>query len=170
MSGVRDHPREQVRKASVRFGKAELVRRCVGVLRGADPPDVELLEMLGDPSWRPYWYRTWALRAFLYVWRPEATPAVVDALGGEHWRPREMAAKVIALREIGEAADALLPLVSDVTPRVRVGAVRALGVVGEGEHTDAVLAACGDADPAVHTAAERAVIRLEARLDRPLRP
>lgn len=159
-----------MRKASARFGEAELVSRCVDVLRGADPPDVELLGMLGDPSWPPYWHRTWALRAFLYVWRPEGVPAVVGALGDEHWRPREMAAKVVALREVGEAADALSPLVSDGTPRVRAAAVRALGAVGEGEHAEAVLVACDDVDSAVRTAAERAVVMLGARLDRPLRP
>lgn len=170
MSGVREHPREQVRMACARFGEAEFVRRCAGVLRGADPPDAELLALLGGPDQLPYWHRTWALRAFLYAWRPEAIPAVVDALDDQHWRPREMAAKVVAAREIGEAADALLSLVSDGTPRVRAAAVRALGAVGEGEHVDAVLAACDDVDAAVRTAAERAVVMLGARLDRPLRP
>ena len=77
-----------------------------------------------------------------------------------------MAAKVVARRELGQAGEALLPLVEDEVPRVRAAAVRALGLVGEVEALDAARAAQDDHDPAVHRAAELAVRRLQERLDR----
>lgn len=45
-----------------------------------------------------------------------------------------MAAKVVALRELGSATGLLAPLVDSPVVRVRAAAIRALGVVGEYEH------------------------------------
>ena len=74
---------------------------------------------------------------------------MVAALGDEHWRVREMAAKVVATWEVGEAADGLVPLLDDEVPRVRAAAARGLGVVGEGEHADAVHEVTDDPEAAV---------------------
>lgn len=73
-----------------------------------------------------YWPRTWAVRAFLHVWDPSATPTVIAATGDEHWRVREMAAKVIAARDIHSAAaqHALERLATDDNARVRAAADR----------------------------------------------
>jgi HEAT repeat protein len=141
--------------------------------------DLELAVVLGgrhDADWlaggrdgaRRYWARAWAVRALRYVWDETAAPAVVDALGDEHWRVREMAARVVRDREIGEAADALVGLLRDETPRVRVAAVRALGAVGEGEHGDAIRALSDDPEESVGVAAESALRTLSERLDRPV--
>ena len=77
-----------------------------------------------------------------------------------------MAAKVVGDRELGEAAEHLVALLGDDTPRVRVAAARALGVVGEGEHGAAITALASDPDPTVAAAARSAVTTLSRRLDR----
>ena len=76
-----------------------------------------------------------------------------------------LAAKVVGDRELGEAAERLVALLGDDTPRVRVAAVRALGQIGEGEHGAAIKALASDPDPTVAAAARSAVTAL-ARLDR----
>jgi hypothetical protein len=54
----------------------------------------------------------------LYAWRPEAADAIIAALSEEHWRVREMAAKVIAKRKIGDALHEFSTLREDPVPRV----------------------------------------------------
>ena len=145
---------------------------------GGGPVDDELLPYLaaldGAAAFiakpvNAYWSRVWAVRALLYAWHPGAAPAVVSALDDPAWRVREMAAKVCALREVGEAADALAARADeDEVPRVRAAAARALGTVGEGEHADVLRALLSDEDDRVRPAAERALRTLSRRLDRPL--
>lgn len=131
-------PRLRVRLAAERDGRVAFVRQCVDVLAGARV-DADLVWVLGGDSapgvlagreGGPHgsWPRTWALRAFLYVWDPEAEHAVVAACSDEHWRVREMAAKVMAARKpTSEASlEALERLVADGNPRVRAAAARAL--------------------------------------------
>ena len=113
-----------------------------------------------------YWPRVWAARALLYAWTPQAAPAVVTALGDESWRVREMALKVVRLREIGEAADVAADLAGDEVERVRKAAVRALAVIGEAEHAEAVRDLVGD--PFAGRDAELALKQLRDRLDRPV--
>jgi len=115
-----------------------------------------------------YWFQVWAARTLLYVWSDACAADVVAALQDPAWRVREMCAKVAARWEVAAAADACLVLVGDDTPRVRVAAVRVLGVTGEAEHADGIRQALVDPEPAVRDAAERALSRLEERLDRPL--
>ena len=132
-------PRHRVTAAAERDGTLAVVRKCVEVLAGTRA-DADLLWVLGGGNVGPgvladrwggrdgYWPRTWALRAFLYVWDPEAEPAVVAACSDEHWRVREMAAKVMAARKptseaSEEASDRLL---ADPNPRVQTAAARAL--------------------------------------------
>ena len=112
-----------------------------------------------------HWPRVWAARALRYVWLDYAERSLVEALRDPAWRVQEMAAKVAALRELGSAAELLAPLVSSPVTRVRVAAVRALGVVGEYEHAQ-VLRALHDAHPAVQVATDGALRGLRLRLDR----
>lgn len=160
------------------MGEGGLARRCGEVLATGDC-DRDLLAVLGGPnSWSVvhgehkedlnYWTWVWAARALLYVWDEAAVPEVVRALGHEHWRLREMAAKVVAKREVGAAADAAAKLCRDDVARVRAAAARALGAVGEAEHADAVRALLDDEDEAVRDRAEQSLARMERRLDRDL--
>lgn len=55
--------------------------------------------------------------------------AVLAALGDDAWRVREMAAKVIAKRRLGEALPAVAALRADPVPRVRAAATRATVVL-----------------------------------------
>lgn len=124
--------------ATERDSELAVVRKCVDVLAGTRA-DADLLWVLGGNS-APgvlagneggpdgYWPRTWALRALLYVWDPEAEHAVVAACSDGHWRVREMAAKVMAARKpTSEASEeALDRLLTDPNPRVQTAAARAL--------------------------------------------
>jgi HEAT repeat protein len=112
--------------------------------------------------------RVWGARGLLHCYRPAAARDVVDALADDHWRVREMAAKVVAAWEVGEAADALVPLLAGPVRRVRAAAARALGAVGEGEHAEPVQDLADDPESAVRRAAGAALRRMSTRLDRAL--
>jgi hypothetical protein len=174
-------PAERVGAACERCGDVEVVRRCAAQLvAGPAAPTGDLLDLamilggLGDrdflaggrPPGNAYWARVWAARALRYVWADSAAPAVISALDDEHWRVREMAAKVVRDRELADAADRLVALLADDTPRVRAAAARALGDIGEGEHAEVLRTAADDSDRAVSTAAMAALRALSARLDR----
>jgi hypothetical protein len=174
-------PAERVGAACDRWGDAAVVGSCAALLVGGPAaPTGDLLELAmslggardrdflagGRPPGNAYWARVWAARALRYVWADSAAPSIVAALDDEHWRVREMAAKVVGDRELGEAADRLAELLGDATPRVRAAAARALGAVGEGEHGEALRATVDDADPAVRRAATSGLWALSARLDR----
>ncbi|MEV6520905.1 HEAT repeat domain-containing protein [Longispora sp. NPDC051575] len=169
-------PAERVRAACARWGEPEVVDRCADLLRGVPADDVDLILHLGGRGADNllaldalvYWPAVWAARALLYAWRPTAGPAVVGALGHEAWRVREMAAKVCALRELGEAAEPLAVALGDPVPRVRAAACRALGAVGEAEHAEGLRELLDDPDPEVRRRAEQALDRLSRRLDRDL--
>ena len=177
-------PAERVDEACARWGEGDVVRNCAALLglRAGVAPTGAALELAmvlgaltdrrwlasGKPPGNSYWARVWAARALRYVWAESAAPAVVAALGDEHWRVREMAAKVVGDRELGEAAERLVGLLDDGTPRVRAAAVRALGQIGEGEHGAAIKALASDPDPTVAAAARSAVAALSQRLDRRL--
>lgn len=175
-------PRERVRQATERWGEADVVRLCSELVRSS-PGAVQgrLLDLAmvlggltdrdwlagGKPPGHGYWSRVWAVRALLYVWDESAGRAVIGALGDEHWRVREMALKVVALRELGQAAGIAERLCADEVPRVRAAAVRALAAVGEGEHADVVRGLLDDG-PLVARAAASALRTLSRRLDRDL--
>ncbi|WP_051365962.1 HEAT repeat domain-containing protein [Hamadaea tsunoensis] len=171
-------PGIRIRQAAARYGGPDLAWMCVPVLLGSPVTDEDLLLCLGGPHAQmiidrgvgdqPYWPQVWAARALLYVWDPAAGPAVVEALADRSWRVREMAAKVCAKREIGEAADHLAALATDPTPRVRAAAARALGIVGEGEHAAVLRRLLDDVDHDVRMRADQALDRLTVRLDRVL--
>lgn len=129
-------PRQSILTECARRGKPALVAGCIALLeqRGADD---ELILALGGPSAENilngynggkdgYWPRVWAARGLLHAWQDEATAAIITATCDEAWRVREMAAKVIARYEIGDALDAVAALREDPVPRVRDAAQRAV--------------------------------------------
>jgi hypothetical protein len=169
-------PAELVAAAVRDCGERELVLRCVTLLRTRswedDPTLLPAIAngqgalVMGGEWGPPYWARVWALRTFLYAWDPAAIPVVADATADEAWRVRELAGKVTAKREVGEAADGVAALLTDEIPRVRAAAARAVAVVGESEHAVALRALLDDEETAVRVQAARALERLARRLDR----
>jgi HEAT repeat protein len=132
-------PRQSVERECGRRGEQEVVARCIVLLRGGDA-DLEFARVIGGPAAdsvlgphprrdQRYFLRTWAARALLYAWDDAAADAVLAALADEAWRVREMAAKVVARRGIGEALAAVAALQQDPVPRVRAAATRALAVL-----------------------------------------
>jgi hypothetical protein len=120
-----------------RWGPRGLVDRCVRLYRemdwGDEPELMSYLAGRAGPRWvelgfgvQAYLVRTWALRAMLYAWDESASATVIDALEDEHWRPREMALKVVAKRLVDGDVDAVARLQGDPVPRVQAAAIRAL--------------------------------------------
>jgi len=112
-----------------------VVAGCVELLAGRDVDD-ELVFALGGPAARSvldggqrYWLRVWAMRALLYAWDDTARPAVLAGLADQAWRVREMAAKVIARRQLGDALARVAELRDDPVPRVRAAAARAVTIL-----------------------------------------
>ncbi len=173
-SGSGTTPKALVTELGALVGEDVAAGWCADLLAGSDPHDYRgVLPYLGsncataafDPSWHDYWPRTWGGRGLLYVWAASVAPVVVAGLSDDHWRPAEMCLKVAARREIGEAGPQAVLLVEHELPRVRLQAVRCLGVVGDTEHVDVVVAALADEDHAVRRAAARSLSQLARRLD-----
>ena len=150
---------------------------CAGLVQGADPldPDRAAAGVARGRTCQDYasgvhayWPRVWGARGLLHGYRPQAEPAVAAGLADEHWRVREMCAKVARAHEVGTAAPALHRCTSDEVTRVRVAALRGLARVGEAEDADAVRHCLDDPEPAVARAAETALREMSRRLDRSL--
>jgi hypothetical protein len=101
-------PKQSIELECARRGQAQLVSGCVALLRRQDVDD-DLMIALGGPVARAvldsgpkpaylYWLRVWGARGLLHAYADQAEDAVIEALRDEHWRVREMAAKVIARR------------------------------------------------------------------------
>jgi HEAT repeat protein len=135
-------PHQSVEQECGRRGTAQVVAGCVVLLAGGDADD-SLVHAIGGPAAdsvlgphprrdQRYFLRVWAARALLYSWddgAPGLREAVLAALADESWRVREMAAKVIARREIGEGLTAVAALQQDPVPRVRAAAARATAIL-----------------------------------------
>jgi HEAT repeat protein len=130
-------PKDAIAAECARRSRAELIAGCIAllseepvddalVLALGGPPATEVLE--GEPV-SQYWLRVWAARGLLWAWDATATPALVKALTDEHWRVREMAAKVVARNRVGAAFDAVQALCDDPIPRVARAAERAVRVL-----------------------------------------
>ncbi len=113
-----------------------MIAGSIRLLGGAEADD-QLIVALGGPAAvavlggaeggrSGYWPRVWAARGLLHVWGPEATAAIIGATADEHWRVREMSAKVIAAHQVGDGLDAVAALRDDPVPRVRAAAARAV--------------------------------------------
>lgn len=132
-------PRQSVLAECGRRGRPAVIAGCVRLLNGEDADD-DLIMVLGGPAAacvldggeggrNGYWPQVWAARGLLHVWGDEATPAIIRALAHEHWRVREMAAKVVAAHHVGDALEAVAALRDDPVPRVRAAAERAMRLV-----------------------------------------
>jgi hypothetical protein len=128
-------PRQSVEIECARRGTAQVVAGCIALLQGQGVDDDFILAVGGPAGHRvlddgpeqrnQYWRRVWGARGLLYAWTDDAASAIVAALADEHWRVREMAAKVVAKRRIGPALDPVAALRGDPVPRVRAAAERA---------------------------------------------
>jgi hypothetical protein len=136
-------PRQSIEAACAARGTASVVDDCVALIGGAEA-DPALVQALGGPlasryldapADQRYWLRVWGARGLLWALSAPGGPpsddprigaAIIGALGDEHWRVREMAARVVARHRIEDAQPAVVALLTDDTPRVRVAAARAL--------------------------------------------
>jgi HEAT repeats len=128
-----DHPRDRIARLSAQRGEPAVVEGCITMLAGndADPVVVDALggrhaNRVIDHTTGEYWGRVWGARGLLYVWGDEAIPVLRAAVRDEHWRVREMVAKVVAKHRLDELAADVAPLRADGVPRVRAAAERAL--------------------------------------------
>lgn len=165
---MRPHPQVLIESAVQEYGEAEVIDWAVSLLSGQvvqEHLDIGLLG--GSTGWAPYWSRVWGARAFLYVWNESAAPSVIGGLSDEHWRVREMCAKVCRHRELTQGAAALVELAADENERVRLSAMRAIGDICEADSAGPLLAKqfANHREAAV---AEAALRRMEQRLDRRL--
>lgn len=132
-------PRERIAAECDRLGTSAVVAGCVQLLAGRDVADSFVLAVGGahgrhllETGPRPdqrYWLRVWAARALLYAWDDTARTSVTSALADDSWRVREMAAKVVVRRRIGDALQIVAELRQDPVERVRVAASRATAVL-----------------------------------------
>jgi HEAT repeat protein len=130
-------PREHLELQCERHGRTAVVDACLELLAGSE--DLDLVAMVnnhgadkyadGRPHDDTYWFRVWAMRGLLWVWDPKAAAAVQDGLVDEHWRVREMAAKVVARHEIGDALPDVVQAQGDPVPRVAQAAARAVSAL-----------------------------------------
>ena len=86
-----------------------------------------------DPGGPDYWLRVWAARGLLWAWDDKALPEILTALTDDSWRVREMAVKVVARHELGDALPIVTELRNDPVLRVRRAAERAaVRIIGSG--------------------------------------
>ena len=134
-SGWELSPRQSIEIECARRGRDQVVAGCVALLRRQEVDD-NLVIALGGPASQvvlddgprqanQYWRRVWGARGLLHCYDEQAEPAVTAALADEHWRVREMAAKVVAKHRVGAAFDAVAGLRDDPILRVRTAAERA---------------------------------------------
>ncbi len=132
-------PWQSIEIECARRGRDQVIDGCVALLRGRDVDD-DLIMALGGPNGQnvihdgpaqrnQYWGRVWGARGLLYVFDERAADAIIMGLSDEHWRVREMAAKVIARHKLGAALTAVAELCDDPVPRVRAASERAVVVL-----------------------------------------
>ena len=136
-------PRQSIEAVCTARGTASVVSDCVALVEGADtdPALVQALagpdapRFLDAPPDQRYWLRVWGARGLLWALSAPGAPppddptlsaAIIAALGDEHWRVREMAAKVAARYRMDPTHPAIVLLLGDETPRVRAAAARTL--------------------------------------------
>jgi HEAT repeat protein len=133
-------PKASIGAECRRRSRAAVVADCVSLLE-TNRAEPAFLLVLGGPSAETvldggaggldgYWPRVWAARGLLHVWDDRATTAIIAATSHEHWRVREMSAKVIAAHKVRPAIDAVVELLDDENARVRAAARRAFAAVG----------------------------------------
>lgn len=128
-------PRQSVEFECARRGREQVVDGCIALLAGRDVDDALIMALGASPAQHvlhdgprqrnQYWRRVWAARGLLHAWDQRAESAIIAATTDEHWRVREMAAKVIARYAIDAGLEAVGELRADPVPRVRAAAERA---------------------------------------------
>jgi hypothetical protein len=129
-------PRQSIEIECARRGRGQVIDGCVALLRGREV-DENLIMALGGLNGRivlhdgpaqrnQYWRRVWGARGLLHVYDERAEDTIIAALDDEHWRVREMAAKVIARHRVGAALTAVAELRADPVPRVAAASERAV--------------------------------------------
>lgn len=113
----------RIEAACQRLGRDEVIRRCAGLLSGAED-DVDVIVALGGapahrlfgsgfPRGQDYWLRVWAARGLLW--------AGVGVATGE----LRMACRVVARHRVADLADEVISLEGDENVRVAQTAGRA---------------------------------------------
>lgn len=166
-----DEPTEVRLAAAVAlWGEQEVAARAVALVGGYNAGDDFLLYVGGhhaqgilDGAPVLYWPELWGIRALLYVWDDSAAEAVAAALENQAWRVREMATRVVALREL-PLAPALVALLTDDVARVRAASARALGAVGTLATVDDIRPLLKDPEIDVRRGAQQGIDALRERL------
>ena len=165
-----DLPIEQrIAAAVAQFGEEAVARRSISLIAGNNEGDDFLLYVGGEHArglinGAPplYWPELWGTRALLYVWDDSALAAVEAALGNQAWRVREMACRVTAVRSLS-LVEAIVPLLTDETARVRAAAARTLGAIGSTEHADTIRPLLKDPEIDVRRGAQHGLELLRSR-------
>lgn len=151
------------------YGERKLVEKAVGLLNGRNEGEEVLLYVGGRHaqgilSGAPavYWPELWGARVLLHLWDDSASPSVLQGLGNQAWRVREMCLRVCAARGLGEL-EALSPLLRDENPRVRAAAARTIAERGLSEGDEAIRVLLRDPDKDVRRAAGEASRALTKR-------
>lgn len=165
-------PQQRIAVAVNKYGEEDVVEGAISLMSGNNEGEVFLLYVGGehaqgilDGAPALYWPELWGTRALLYVWNDSAISAVLGALSNPAWRVREMAARVVATRGI-PASDELVPLLSDTTPRVRIGGAKALGDVGTMENMESLKVLLKDPIIEVRRGARQGIETLRKRFPR----
>ncbi|MGV8884670.1 MAG: HEAT repeat domain-containing protein [Microbacteriaceae bacterium] len=162
-------PADRIALAVTTLGEEEVVDRAKALLAGLNAGDEFLLWVGGkhaqgilDGAPPLYWPEVWAARALLHVWNDTAAPGIEAGLSNQAWRVREMCARVSLMRSL-PVAEALRPLLTDDTARVRAQAARALAEIGDVSDADSLTKLFRDPEIEVRRAAQQSHKRLVAR-------
>lgn len=138
-SGWELTPRQSIELECARRGPGRVADGCMALLAGRDVDEALLIALAGPAAQvvvhdgplqrNQYWRRVWGARGLLHAWDGRAEGAIIAATADEHWRVREMAAKVIARHAIDAGLEAITELRTDPVPRVRAAAGRAVVVL-----------------------------------------
>lgn len=165
-------PKERIEAAVKLYGEQAVVARSLSLVDGKYEGEDFLLFLGGEHAQgilngapALYWPELWGLRALQYVWDDSAISPVLLSLNNPAWRVREMGCRVIAERGL-PAADELLALAADGTPRVRAAAARAVGAVGSMENLENIRALTKDPALEVRRAAQQGIDKLRSRFPR----
>lgn len=125
-------PALNVRRAGELFGRDVVIDWCeallLGIARDDDSRYPDIAWLSGTIGWPEYWARVWGARGLLHIGPPAHPEVVLDALDDSSWRVREMALKVITRHGLDDADGRIVALLDDPRERVRLQALRALGV------------------------------------------
>jgi hypothetical protein len=130
--GSRHRPAENVGRAVELFGRGTVIDWCDALLQGIarddDPRHPDIAWLSGTVGWPEHWARVWGARGLLHAGPPVHPAIVLDALEDTSWRVREMSLKVVTRHALDDPDGRILGLLDDSQERVRLQALRALGV------------------------------------------